>query len=258
MVEHVQDRVLVRYLQGELPAAQQPDLELHVAQCAECKKRLAAHQKLQRHIQLVLQADLSAAHPTAQMTFAAIAPRLRAWSWAPAYRWAGAAALIALVALGVAWLASAGIAGRAPGPARSIAVAPIPSTAVGTVLTASLAVSDSQSLVLADYDVSAVQLAPGALLTMTLYWRASQRVVGNYIAVIHLLDVSYRVVTNTSAVHAVGQWSPGERVTETHLFALPRDLVPGEYHLAVGRYDTSTRASLAAPFVLTRSIYVTP
>jgi hypothetical protein len=59
-------------------------MDSHIVDCPECRGRLAELETLQRHIRHSLLADLRTARPSADMTFSAIAPRVR-----PRERFAG-------------------------------------------------------------------------------------------------------------------------------------------------------------------------
>ncbi len=100
---HLSEKQLVGYVHRTITDAQRETMTRHLATCPRCRARLADHETLQRRINYSLLADLKTVHPSPQMTFAAIAPRLNrpkvsAWLWERSQRpLSGATALAALI-----------------------------------------------------------------------------------------------------------------------------------------------------------------
>ncbi len=86
---------------------------------------------------------------------------------------------------------------------------------------------------------------PGEVLPVSLTWRALEMPAENYTVFVHLIDESQRVWAQhdgepVGGSRSTSSWHPGEEVTDHHGLALPSDLLPGEYSLAVGLYDAAT------------------
>jgi hypothetical protein len=86
---------------------------------------------------------------------------------------------------------------------------------------------------------------PAGVLHVSLSWRSQHSTEGDYTVFVHLIDESERVWAQHDGEPAGGSrptssWQPGEEVTDHHGVALPADLPPGEYRLAVGLYDAAT------------------
>jgi hypothetical protein len=104
---------------------------------------------------------------------------------------------------------------------------------------------------------------PGTMLTVTLHWQAQHKITNDYIVFVHLLDASGRLVANDDAAPAnetrpTTEWVPGERIADAHALALPDNLAPGNYRVAVGLYDPDTGVQLANPVLLDRPITIAP
>jgi anti-sigma factor RsiW len=103
MSTHLSEKQLVGYVHRTLTDARREAMDQHLAACPRCRARLADHEALQRRINYSLLADLKVVRPSPQMTFAAIAPRLRRPKmfvslWGQSQRLlSGAAALVVLV-----------------------------------------------------------------------------------------------------------------------------------------------------------------
>jgi len=85
-------------------------------------------------------------------------------------------------------------------------------------------------------------LTPGQPAVVTLYWRASQRVRGDYYLYVHLLNRFGDGLT-AGGDEVIGRWSlsprtwrVGQVVPETRVFDVPADLAPGPYGLLIGLY----------------------
>lgn len=94
---------------------------------------------------------------------------------------------------------------------------------------------------------------PGEVLPVSLTWRALEVPEGDYTVFVHLFDEGERVWAQHDGQPSGGwrptsTWQPGEEITDHHGLALPADIPPGEYRLAVGLYQASTgeRVSVVA------------
>jgi len=114
--------------------------------------------------------------------------------------------------------------------------------------------------------------AMAEVLHVSLSWRSLHSTEGDYTVFVHLIDESERVWAQHDGGPVGGSrptsaWQPGEEITDHHGLALPADLPPGEYSLAVGLYDAATGRRLpvvtgqgAAPTdrVLAGSVLIAP
>lgn len=86
---------------------------------------------------------------------------------------------------------------------------------------------------------------PGAVLPVTVGWRAQQSSETSYTGFVHLLDQDGRIVAQDDHVPQQGRrptntWLSGEVVEDDYELRLPADLAPGRYRLVVGLYDATT------------------
>jgi len=269
MSSHPSDSELVDYAHHALADALRETIDGHLTACPRCQAALTDHQAIQHRIQRSLQADLGAAHPSPQMTFAAIVPRLkRSRQVSPGVEqprrfFSGATVLAMLAALVVVLAVLFGAVNHPLGSAGPAMIPQPPSVAMGAVLTASIAVADDEQLHLTGYDLSAAQLAPGAMLTITLYWQTQRNLVSDYDVFIHLLDATGRLMASRDAPPAEGTrptrgWRIGEPITDSHTLLLPNTLTAGDYRLSVGLYDPGSGARLGNGVLLDRSITIVP
>jgi hypothetical protein len=269
MRSHPSDTELVNYAHHALNDALRETIDSHLTACPRCQAALTDHQTMQRRIQRSLQANLEAVHPSPQMTFAAIAPRLkRPHQVAPRGGqsrrfFSGATALAMLAVLVVMVVTLFGAISHPSGSAGPAVIPQAPQVAMGAVVTASIAVADNEQLRLMGYDLSAAQLAPGAMLTITLYWQTQHNLVRDYDVFIHVLDATGRLMASQDAPPAEGtrptrSWRIGEPVTDSHTLMLPNLLTAGDYRLSVGLYDPTSGARLGEGVSLDRSITIVP
>jgi len=92
---------------------------------------------------------------------------------------------------------------------------------------------------------------PGDVLHVRLSWRSLHPTERDYTVFVHLVDEGDGVWSQhdgqpTGGARPTSSWQTGEEITDNHGLALPADLPPGEYHLAVGLYDPSTGDRLPA------------
>jgi len=121
-----------------------------------------------------------------------------------------------------------------------------------------LAVDLAGGITLRGYDLAPVggetpplrRVAPGEVITLTLYWGARETVLADYQVFVHLLDAGPGPVAQGDGPPLAGDysttmWAPGEIVADPHPVALPASLPPGQYRLLVGMYDLETLARLS-------------
>lgn len=77
MTRHLRGDDPLNYLYRMLTDPQREAMNLHLTRCPECRARLSAHEMLYRRIHARVVAVRLVHRPPPQMTFAAIAPRLR-------------------------------------------------------------------------------------------------------------------------------------------------------------------------------------
>ena len=121
-----------------------------------------------------------------------------------------------------------------------------PPTTLDTPLEANF--SDQATLIGLDCEAGC-QAAPGASLTLTLFWQADSPFAKSYTVFTHLLDHDETVLVN--ADHAPPKptqgWVTGEIIADTITLALPSDLAPGSYPLEIGLYDAADPAYTRLP-----------
>ena len=77
MSNHLTDEQLINYAYRTLSDTQREMTDFHLTRCPQCRARLAEHETLQRRIRYSIMDRHRQTSPSAQMTFAAIAPRLK-------------------------------------------------------------------------------------------------------------------------------------------------------------------------------------
>lgn len=102
---------------------------------------------------------------------------------------------------------------------------------------------------LVGYRLSAVPLAPGDTLMLTLYWRADAPVAGRYTVFTHLLDASGTLWAQMDSEPQGGslptdRWPTGDVIQDNYALTLPADAPPGKYTLQVGMYVLETGVRL--------------
>lgn len=78
MNNHLSDDELIGNIHRTLTDAQRESMEGHLTACPQCRARLSDHEAMQRRIRNSLLADMRGVQPSPGMSFAAIAPRVKA------------------------------------------------------------------------------------------------------------------------------------------------------------------------------------
>lgn len=117
-------------------------------------------------------------------------------------------------------------------------------------------------------DLQPAGLAPGAMLDVTLVWRADAETANSYRVFLHLLGPAGNVASQSDGEPAswtrpTTGWLPGEIVLDERQLALPAELDAGDYRLVAGLYDAETGARLQLPgggdtVTITRFTYPVP
>jgi hypothetical protein len=97
-----------------------------------------------------------------------------------------------------------------------------------------------------DLTVSADQPAgTGSRVGLYLYWQTTEPVTESLKAFVHLFDPQGNLIAQHDSVPAMWtydtqDWQPGEVVVDFHWMAVPPDVEPGTYTIAVGLYNAGT------------------
>lgn len=142
----------------------------------------------------------------------------------------------------------------------------------GTTLTLQVNLSDLISLDAANLPVDQVQR--GALIDLTLFWRALRRINTPYAVFVHLINADGQLVQQIDTEPGAGTaptpgWTPGITVTDRYAMEVPVHLPPGDYQLRVGLYPIGQplnrlpvadpgQAEVEANSILIRRIVVLP
>lgn len=108
------------------------------------------------------------------------------------------------------------------------------------------------------------QSARGATLSVKLYWRAQKSVAEDYTVFVHLVDANGNIIAQDDAppqrgAYPTSFWDVGEIVVDEHALAIPREVMPGEYRLAVGMYrarDGGRLATRAGDYIELTSVVI--
>mgnify|MGYP006292883687 CR=1 FL=1 len=105
-------------------------------------------------------------------------------------------------------------------------------------------------IVLAGVQPATREIKAGAVLDVTLTWRARHDLATSYTIFVHLLDGSPdQVETPLRAQHdtipclnsaPTQTWRPDEYIVEVHSLPIPADLKPADYLLGIGVYNSDT------------------
>ncbi|GAB4442784.1 MAG: hypothetical protein Kow0031_24920 [Anaerolineae bacterium] len=97
------------------------------------------------------------------------------------------------------------------------------------------------SIALTGATITPPRAAPGADVTVSLYWQPAQPPAHNYSSFVHLLDAAGNRVAQSDhlpggSYYPSGLWQPGEVLRDAHTLALPQPLAAGPYRLLAGLY----------------------
>jgi hypothetical protein len=95
------------------------------------------------------------------------------------------------------------------------------------------------------YILESVQVEPGGLIRLTLYWRARQRMTVNYTVFTHLLGEDGGIWGQRDNIPVEGTypttgWVDGEVITDEYEIAIKPEAPSGDYQIEVGMYDAAT------------------
>lgn len=95
------------------------------------------------------------------------------------------------------------------------------------------------------FGLGTTRVRAGERFVLDLYWQATAPVGEDWQVFIHLLDAEGRWQAGSDGPPREGwwpttAWEPGRVVHDSHAFAVPADLPPGRYTLAVGLYRLTT------------------
>ena len=97
---------------------------------------------------------------------------------------------------------------------------------------------------LVGYDLSAPEIKPGSIFTVTLDWKALATPEKPYTVFAHLLDKDSQVKAQKDAQPLNGgrptqTWVQGEYLADAYPLEIKPDVPPGEYHIEIGWYDAA-------------------
>lgn len=89
------------------------------------------------------------------------------------------------------------------------------------------------------------EVEPGDAIALVLRWQSIRPVTKDYHVFVHLLDSRGEKIVQRDGqpvqwMRPTSSWQPGEEILDHYGFLLPRDAIPGDYHIAVGLYDPVT------------------
>ena len=120
-----------------------------------------------------------------------------------------------------------------PAPLDEVAIQAIPHR---------LAATFGRQIELLGHDVSASEVRPGDKVTVTLYWRAVEKMADDYSVFVHLLDENDITVAQRDSYPGRGNfptswWTPGEVIADVYWLTLPvTTYAPSTARLEVGLY----------------------
>jgi mannosyltransferase len=127
-----------------------------------------------------------------------------------------------------------------------------PATEIATASGAQFEVSAQAHITLAGYALQAAELSPGDILQLTLFWQTDAPLSERYKVFVHVYaDPAQPPPAQQDGEPGGGllitsSWAPGRRYADNHGVALPADLPPGRYTLAIGLYNLFSGTRLAA------------
>jgi hypothetical protein len=95
------------------------------------------------------------------------------------------------------------------------------------------------------YDLDRVEVSPGEMLHLTLYWRALAEMETSYTVFTHLLDGANQIQGQQdnppmSGSYPTTMWLPGEVVIDEYTLVVDTDAPPGEHIVEIGLYVAET------------------
>ena len=95
------------------------------------------------------------------------------------------------------------------------------------------------------YDLPQTEVAPGGVVTLTLYWRCEAPLPASYTVFTHLLDPGGQVRGQVDSPPQGGaapttSWLVGEVIVDEYHIPFDGDAPAGVYHIEVGMYDPAT------------------
>jgi mannosyltransferase len=97
------------------------------------------------------------------------------------------------------------------------------------------------SIRLEGYSLNGGAAAPGDILQLALFWRTDAALTARYKVFVHVLDASENIVAQVDREPGGGLvpttiWQPGQTIVDRYGLAIPSDISPGRYRIAVGLY----------------------
>jgi uncharacterized membrane protein len=89
------------------------------------------------------------------------------------------------------------------------------------------------------------QIVPGAYLDLLVAWRAEGQALERYTFFVHLLDPQFHRLSQVDqevegGVYPTDLWEPGMVVADHYRLSVPWGTPPGEYHVLVGAYSSTS------------------
>lgn len=110
--------------------------------------------------------------------------------------------------------------------------------------------SFDQGVSLQSYEWPAETVAPGATVTLQVWWRASGPTAESYTIFAHLFGADVALLTQDDQLPQEGRypttfWGPGEVIRDSYTFTIPEDAPPGPTTAALGFYRLQDNRRLA-------------
>ena len=102
---------------------------------------------------------------------------------------------------------------------------------------------------LTGYDLSAVVVAPGEVVTVTLEWLCTAPIGNDYTISVQVIDEQWRKAAQSDTWPLEGQaptstWKTGQRIFEERALAIAADVEPGAYDLQISIYHAGAGGEL--------------
>jgi len=97
------------------------------------------------------------------------------------------------------------------------------------------------SIRLTGYSLVGDTIAPGDIVQLTLFWQTPTPINARYKVFVHLLGADDGIVTQVDREPGGGLvpttiWQPGQTIIDRYGAAIPSDIAPGRYRIAIGLY----------------------